>query len=97
MSRRFYLTCGIDDAYETVRQDLVDYFEGVKEYCVSNETNHVNKGYHIHAFLHFYGRWKLKDVRSICESFCCGILDVQCVKSMRMSCNNEGQVSTLQL
>lgn len=82
---QFLVTVGPVEYYDDIRSDLLDYFEGVKEYCVSVEKYHtsdyINK-VHLHCYLEFYDLFKCVEVRE-CVSWFERTVNVESVKSKR--------------
>lgn len=50
LSTQFFVTLGGVHYYESIREDFKEYFAPLETYCVSFESNHVNKLGHIRAF-----------------------------------------------
>lgn len=81
-TKQFFITIGPVEYYETIRQDFVDYFEGVEEYCVSVEHNHVNVKCHIHAYIAFNDLKLINEVREYIVWFD-HTINIESVKSKR--------------
>lgn len=81
-AKQFFITLGNLEYYESIRQDFLEYFVGVEEYCVSVEQHHVNKRVHLHAFLLFKELVSCDDIR-LCLSFHDSTVNVQVCRSRR--------------
>jgi hypothetical protein len=77
------LTAGVEELYDTIREDFVEYFEDVEEYCMSAECNHVNNKYNLHAYFKFYDLTDCVTVGSYVPPFCESTVDVQPSKRRR--------------
>jgi hypothetical protein len=66
-TKQFYVTIGGLEYYEDIRRDFLCYFSDLEEYCVSVESNNVNKSVHIHAYLQFHDSCSVVSVRDCFE------------------------------
>jgi hypothetical protein len=85
-TKQFIVTVGPLEYYDRLRDDFIEYFEGVKEYCVSTENYHLNNKVHIHAYLEFNDLLLCNYVRG-CVDWFDGTVNVESVKSREMSCS----------
>jgi hypothetical protein len=51
--RSFCITISPVLVYKEIREDFVEWFEGVESYCVGVEKHHTSGRYHLHVYIKF--------------------------------------------
>lgn len=85
--RVFFITVSLDHYVDTVRQELLDYFDSnLVSYCISVEKSIVsrNVSYHLHCFLEFSNSVYVDDLRQYIDLIFDGCkIDVQACRSKK--------------
>lgn len=87
--KQFFVTIGLEQTYDLVRQDFIDYisnFNKVVTFCVSVEKSEVSNSvdYHMHIYLSFEMCMLLVELREIIVSlYQSNYLDVQSCRSKK--------------